>query len=144
MRALSTSLLPSLPPLPPLWHTRLVIGRPPIVRCRSLHNPPLACLRRRASRLEITFGFEAVAHALYACERVSLYGFFLDPEDAKRQTNGAASQAMETPYHYYENRTYDKSAKDPWRPWTYRFHNFGLEHSKFRQLQRACWLRLVT
>ena len=47
---------------------------------------------------------------------------------------------MKTPYHYYENATYDKSAKDPWRPWTYRFHNFELEHAKFRQLEQACWL----
>ena len=98
-----------------------------------------------AHRLEITFGFEAVAHALYSCDRVALYGFYLDPTDAKRKTNAAeGSKAMETPYHYYENQTYDKSAKDPWRPWTYKYHNFGLEHSKFRQLQKACWLRLVT
>ena len=34
-------------------------------------------------RLEITFGFEAVAHALYACERVSIYGFYLDPSGAE-------------------------------------------------------------
>ena len=98
-------------------------------------------------RLEITFGFEAVAHALYACERVNIYGFFLSHEDAKRQTNAAATgggKPMDVPYHYYENQTYDKSAKDPWRPWTYRFHNFELEHSKFRQLQSACWLDVVT
>ena len=98
-------------------------------------------------RLEITFGFEAVAHALYACEEVNIYGFFLGHDDAKRQTNAAASgsgKAMEVPYHYYENQTYDKSAKDPWRPWTYRFHNFELEHQKFRQLDAACWLNVVT
>ena len=52
--------------------------------------------------------------------------------------------AMETPYHYYENQTYDKSAKDPWRPWTYKFHNFELEHEKFKQLEKACWLKTVT
>ena len=51
---------------------------------------------------------------------------------------------MRTPYHYYENQTFDKSAKDPWRPWTYRFHNFELEHDKFKQLAKACWLRIVT
>ena len=51
---------------------------------------------------------------------------------------------MKTPYHYYENMTYDKSAKDPWRPWTYKFHNFLLEHEKFAQLRSACWLRIVT
>ena len=78
-----------------------------------------------------------------------IYGFFLDPTDATRQTNahkdgGGKGKAMQTPYHYYENMTYDKSAKDPWRPWTYRFHNFELEHDKFRQLARACWLRIVT
>ena len=93
------------------------------------------------SRLEITFGFEAVSHALYACDRVDLYGFFLDPVDAKRQTN-AAEKPMHTPYHYYENATYDKSAKDPWRPWTYKFHNFELEHAKYRQLEAACWLKI--
>ena len=124
--------------------------------------------RHRASngvnRLEITFGFEAVAHALYACDRVSIYGFFLDKNDAERQTNagvvatgneknkppkdkangGGNGKAMKTPYHYYENMTYDKSAKDPWRPWTYKFHNFLLEHEKFAQLRSACWLRIVT
>ena len=111
--------------------------------------------RHRASngvnRLEITFGFEAVAHALYACDRVSLYGFFLDKQDAGKAGGRAAedggkasAQAMKTPYHYYENMTYDKSAKDPWRPWTYRFHNFELEHQKFKQLERACWLKAVT
>ena len=51
---------------------------------------------------------------------------------------------MKTPYHYYENMTYDKSAKDPWRPWTYKFHNFELEHEKFKQLEKACWLKTVT
>ena len=48
------------------------------------------------------------------------------------------------PYHYYENQTYDKNAKDPWKPWTYRFHNFELEHDKFRQLGHACWLKQVS
>ena len=47
------------------------------------------------------------------------------------------------PYHYYENRTYDKAAKDPWRPWTYSYHNFSLEHAKYRQLHDACWLTNV-
>ena len=105
----------------------------------------------KVGRLEITFGFEAVAHALYACERVDIYGFFLDPTDATRQTNAASAapgkgrgEAMRTPYHYYENATYDKSAKDPWRPWTYKFHNFELEHRKFRQLEAACYLRIIT
>ena len=50
---------------------------------------------------------------------------------------------METPYNYYENRTYDKAAKDPWRPWTYSYHNFSLEHAKYRQLHDACWLTNV-
>ena len=99
--------------------------------------------RKHARRFEITFGFEAVAHALYACETVHVYGFFLDHQDAQRQTNAAGSSAMRTPYHYYENQTYDKSAKDPWRPWTYSYHNFHLEHKKYRQLNSACWLRVV-
>eukprot|EP00964_Phaeocystis_antarctica_P151110 scaffold118681_cov46-Phaeocystis_antarctica.AAC.1 len=47
---------------------------------------------------------------------------------------------MGVPYHYYENQTFDKSAKDPWRPWTYSYHNFELEHSKYKQLEKACWL----
>jgi len=101
-------------------------------------------------RLEITFGFEAVAHALYACERVSIYGFYLDPSGAERNASspsgkGVQGRALEkVPYHYYENQTYDKNAKDPWKPWTYRFHNFELEHEKFRQLGHACWLKLVS
>jgi hypothetical protein len=95
------------------------------------------------NRLEITFGFEAVAHALYACERVALYGFFLDPADAARKPRDRAeAERMATPYHYYENATYDKSAKEPWKPWTYKYHNFGLEHGKFRQLEAACWLKV--
>jgi hypothetical protein len=49
-------------------------------------------------------------------------------------------KAMGVPYHYYENQTFDKSAKDPWRPWTYSYHNFELEHSKYQQLAKACWL----
>jgi hypothetical protein len=93
-----------------------------------------------AKLFEITFGFEAVAHALFACERVSIYGFFLDHADAQRQTNAVGGKAMATPYHYYENQTFDKSAKDPWRPWTYSYHNFELEHSKYKQLEKACWL----
>ena len=96
-----------------------------------------------ARLFEITFGFEAVAHALFACERVSIYGFYLDDADAKRQTNAKGSDAMAVAYHYYENQTYDKSAKDPWRPWTYSYHNFHLEHKKYRQLNSACWLRVV-
>ena len=86
---------------------------------------------------------------------MSLYGFFLDSKDALRRTNAGGGggdtdsknlheQAMRTPYHYYENQTFDKSAKDPWRPWTYKFHNFELEHAKFRQLENACWLEIVT
>ena len=86
---------------------------------------------------------------------MSLYGFFLDPKDALRRTNAGGGggdtdsknvheQAMRTPYHYYENQTFDKSAKDPWRPWTYRFHNFGLEHDKFKQLHASCWVNVVT
>ena len=53
---------------------------------------------------------------------MSLYGFFLDPKDALRRTNAGGGggdtdsknvheQAMRTPYHYYENQTFDKSAK---------------------------------
>ena len=67
----------------------------------------------------------------------------LDDADAKRQTNAKGSDAMAVAYHYYENQTYDKSAKDPWRPWTYSYHNFHLEHKKYRQLNSACWLRVV-
>ena len=93
-----------------------------------------------ARLFEITFGFEAVSHALFACDKVSIYGFFLDHNDAQRKTNAVGGKAMGVPYHYYENQTYDKSAKDPWRPWTYSYHNFELEHSKYRQLEKACWL----
>ena len=134
----------------------------------------------RAFRFEITFGFEAVAHALYNCDRISIYGFFLDEGsddiwkdksggraagDGGRGSGGGSGKAasvsgsgrfaplpgatsdagseMETPYHYYENRSYDKSATDPTKPWTYKYHNFELEHRKYRQLERACWLNVV-
>jgi len=122
--------------------------------------------KERAPRLEITFGFEAVAHALYNCERVSIYGFFLDEgsddiwkkkgrhdesdstaQDTTSTTSGLETDSaatLETPYHYYENHTVDKAAKDPNKPWTYRYHNFELEHSKYRQLENVCWLRIIT
>ena len=74
------------------------------------------------------------------CDRVRVYGFFLDEKDAEKGTNVKGEGAMETPYHYYENSTMDKAAKDPWRPWTYSYHNFELEHSKYKQLEKACWL----
>lgn len=95
-----------------------------------------------------------MAHALYSCERVSLYGFFLDPgsddiwkEKGQRQADKeehSQETAQETPYHYYENHTVDMSAKDPKKPWTYRYHNFELEHGKYRQLESVCWLHIVT
>ena len=90
--------------------------------------------RNGVDRLEITFGFEAVAHALFSCERVSAYGFFLD----------SSNSSNKTPYHYFEDVSYDASpsVQDPWRPWTYKFHNFALEHQKLGQLADACWLRV--
>ena len=108
------------------------------------HSDELAAHKKGGARIfEITFGFEAVAHALFACDRVKIYGYYLGDKDRHRQTNAQGSAAMETPYHYYENRTYDKAAKDPWRPWTYSYHNFSLEHAKYRQLHDACWLTNV-
>ena len=89
----------------------------------------------------------SIAPGLTKFRAAPVSGFFLDHDDAQRQTNAATSgsgKAMEVPYHYYENQTYDKSAKDPWRPWTYKFHNFELEHQKFAQLRHACWLNVVT
>jgi hypothetical protein len=38
-------------------------------------------LARTRTNLTPTFGFEAIAHALYACERVHAYGFYLDTSD---------------------------------------------------------------
>ena len=67
----------------------------------------------------------------------------LDAQDAQRQTNAKGAGAMAVPYHHYEATTYDKNAKDPCRPWTYSFHNLGLEHDKYQQLQRSCWLEIV-
>jgi hypothetical protein len=52
---------------------------------------------------------------------------------------------MGYPYHYWENATYDRSAKDPYRPWTYPYHNFELEEEKLRDMRRACLIeRFVT
>ena len=88
------------------------------------HADELAAHKKGGARIfEITFGFEAVAHALFACDRVKIYGYYLGDKDRHRQTNAQGSAAMETPYHYYENRTYDKAAEDPWRPWTFAHHN---------------------
>ncbi|KAG8466402.1 hypothetical protein KFE25_002158 [Diacronema lutheri] len=93
--------------------------------------------------LEITFGFEALMHALYSCETVSVFGFFLDAADMAVRTN--APTRMRYPYHYWERVTYDKSAKDPYRPWTYAFHDFALEEEKMREMRRACLIeRYVT
>jgi hypothetical protein len=57
---------------------------------------------------------------------------------------GRGGGQVDTPYHYYENASYDKSAKDPTKPWTYKFHNFELEHKKYRQLERSCWVSVIT
>lgn len=88
--------------------------------------------------LEITFGFETLLHALYSCESVSVFGFFLDPADMTRSTNASAGGRMHYPYHYWENVTYDKSAKNPFMPWTYPFHNFVLEQEKMADMRAAC------
>lgn len=99
----------------------------------------------KVSRLEITFGFEALMHALYSCARVSTFGFYLARSDMERSTNGGAAGAMRYPYHYWENVTFDPNAKSPFRPWTYPFHNFVLEQEKMDDLHRACLLeRYVT
>jgi hypothetical protein len=94
--------------------------------------------------LEITFGFEALMHALYSCETVTVFGFYLSASD--RDARGQArAGAMGYPYHYWENATYDRSAKDPYRPWTYPYHNFELEEEKLRDMRRACLIeRFVT
>lgn len=94
----------------------------------------------KVNKMEITFGFEAVAHALFACEKVTLYGFFLGGVTAIRGREVNITTAA--PYHYFENNTFDVAAKDPWRPWTYQYHNFELEHHKYQQLEHACWLKV--
>jgi len=97
----------------------------------------------RVRGLEITFGFEALMHAVYSCERVSVFGFFLDAADMGTRTN--SGKRMSYPYHYWENTTFDKSAQDPFRPWTYPFHNFGIESEKMQDMRSACLLeRYVT
>lgn len=94
----------------------------------------------RVKSLEITFGFEALLHALFGCRQVSVYGFFLDSADMKVKTNDQVKRPR-YPYHYWENTTFDPSARDPYRPWTYPYHNFAIEERKLQELDRACLIR---
>ena len=58
------------------------------------HADELAAHQRGGARIfQITFGFEAVAHALFACDRVKIYGYYLG--DIPPPTNVRGSAAME-------------------------------------------------
>lgn len=89
-----------------------------------------------------SFGFEAVAHAYFACaSRVSVFGFYVDEEDLK--TSPKSSQhRLRVPYHYWEEVTVDRAAADPTRPWTFRSHNFELEAKRLRDLAASCVISL--
>ena len=117
-------------------HPRRSTARWKLLQVNFWAAAELAAHKKHAPRFEITFGFEArsaaglatlrdecgdaacrplssqaVAHALFACDAVTLYGFFLDHGDAAKRTDAKGKAAMGTPYHYYENKTYDKAAK---------------------------------
>lgn len=107
---------------------------------------------RRATRtnLTATFGFEAVVHALYACEAVDVYGFYIDEADLRAQPTRPAAlggkrgekAALRVPYHYFEAASFDKAAQDPARPWTFRSHNYALEATRLAEMADECMLRV--
>ena len=91
------------------------------------------------NKLTPTFGFEAVVHALYSCDSVDAFGFFLDPQ----LDEGAAPAARAVPYHYWEQKTVDRNAPDPAKPWTFASHNFATEATRLRHMAtEGCLLTL--
>lgn len=109
-----------------------------------------------------TFGFETIVHALYSCESVHAYGFYLDAsggadaegarakrlrsEGTSAQASGAPAPALASsasaavPYHYYESKSFDKAAADPRRPWTFKSHNYTMEADALMAMAGACAL----
>ena len=121
--------------------------------------------QRHHNQLTPTFGFEAIAHALHACDHVTAYGFFIPPEElARPQGAGSppaghaaaatattdyadAAQVTKPPkpfrYHYWEERTHDAAADQPSKPWTYKSHNYEIESARLRHMaDEGCVLTL--
>ena len=78
-------------------------------------------------------------HALYSCDSVDAFGFFLDPQ----LDEGPAPAARAVPYHYWEQTTVDRNAPDPAKPWTFASHNFATEAKRLRHMAtEGCLLTL--
>ena len=112
------------------------------------------------NRITPTFGFEAVVHALYACDSVEAFGFFIPTELLVDRSTSRPARAVAPPpqsapqpqqpqrrqpfrYHYWEAQTVaDKAADEPSKPWTYKSHNYPIESARLRHMaQQGCLLR---
>lgn len=79
-------------------------------------------------------------HALFACERVEAFGFYISPADLDERAGGGGSLAV--PYHYWEAETRDEAARLPSKPWTFPSHNYALESGRLRHMAGSCLLTL--
>ena len=108
--------------------------------------------RRHHNRLTPTFGFEAVVHALHACDTIDAYGFYIPPSELEgNDDDGAEARALASApspsgpfrYHYWEAHTRDPAADKPSKPWTYKSHNYEIEGARLRHMaSHGCVLRL--
>ena len=90
--------------------------------------------RAHGNSLTPTFGFEAIVHALYACESVDAYGFYIDPRQLEGGGQLPRRDTPPVPYHYWEERTVDKKAREPSKPWTFASHNYEVESGRLRHM----------
>ena len=108
--------------------------------------------RRHHNLLTPTFGFEAVVHALHACDTLDAYGFYIPPSELEGNADdGAEAHALASApspsgpfrYHYWETHTRDPAADKPSKPWTYKSHNYEIESARLRHMaSHGCVLRL--
>ena len=90
--------------------------------------------RAHGNSLTPTFGFEAIVHALYACDSVDAYGFYIDPRQLEGGGQLPRRHERPVPYHYWEERTVDKKAREPSKPWTFASHNYEVESGRLRHM----------
>ena len=102
---------------------------------------------RHHNSLTPTFGFEAVVHALYACETVEVFGFYIPQSELEEPTPRSRASSAQAPpapfrYHYFEARSVDAAAEQPSKPWTYRSHDYPIESARLRHMStKACLFR---
>jgi len=108
--------------------------------------------RHHRNLLTPTFGFEAIVHALHACDSLDAFGFFIPQNELEgaagdgaeeRAAAGAPSPSGPFRYHYWEAHTRDPAADKPSKPWTYKSHNYEVESARLRHMAtHGCVLRL--